>query len=77
MTGHANRNLHRKQHTLLQGICRPLLKMAGTATLALEALLRYSMPVNGEGHVMDTRTVLILGLGIVILLLLGFCALPM
>ncbi|EHH10525.1 hypothetical protein MEA186_19442 [Mesorhizobium amorphae CCNWGS0123] len=35
------------------------------------------MPVNGEGHVMDTRTVLILGLGIVILLLLGFCALPM
>jgi hypothetical protein len=42
--------------------------------LAQEVLFRYSR--GAKVTVMDTRTLLILGLGIVILLLLGFFALP-
>lgn len=42
--------------------------------LAPPLLFRY--PQDAKVNVMDTRTLLILGLGIVVLLLLGFFALP-
>jgi len=45
-----------------------------SGVLAPEVLFRYSR--GAKVNVMDTRTLLILGLGIVILLLLGFFALP-
>ena len=33
-------------------------------------------PLQAEGRVMDAKTVLILALGVVVLLTIGFCALP-
>ncbi|WP_292467412.1 hypothetical protein [Mesorhizobium sp.] len=48
------------------------LKRSGA--LAPELLFRYSQAA--KVNVMDTRTLLILGLGIIILLALGFFALP-
>ncbi|MDX8523802.1 hypothetical protein RFM68_04710 [Mesorhizobium sp. MSK_1335] len=45
-----------------------------SSVLAPELLFRYSR--NAKVNAMDTRTLLILGLGIVVLLLLGFFALP-
>lgn len=44
------------------------------SVLAPQVLFRYSQ--DAKVNVMDTRTLLILGLGIAILLLLGFFALP-
>ncbi|WP_189350014.1 MULTISPECIES: hypothetical protein [unclassified Mesorhizobium] len=45
-----------------------------SGALAPELLFRY--PQAAKVNVMDTRTLLILGLGIIILLALGFFALP-
>jgi hypothetical protein len=70
MTGHANRDLHRNQHTPLPGTCRPFVGHA----LALKAFLRY--PRQPKVWVMDGKTILLIGLGVVALLILGFCALP-
>jgi hypothetical protein len=43
--------------------------------LALEAF--FDIISRSKVKHMDARTVLILGLGVIVLLLLGFCALPM
>ncbi|TIU34444.1 MAG: hypothetical protein E5W38_05740 [Mesorhizobium sp.] len=50
------------------------IKVSRSGALAPELLFRY--PQAAKVNVMDTRTLLILGLGIIILLALGFFALP-
>ncbi|AZO12509.1 hypothetical protein EJ074_27850 [Mesorhizobium sp. M3A.F.Ca.ET.080.04.2.1] len=79
MGGHANRDLHRCQYTLLHGICRALstscAKHAWLAgMLAGKAFLGYYL--KPKEKVMDSRTLLILGIGIIALLVLGFYSLP-
>ena len=78
MTGHANRDLHRNHHTLLRGTCRPFVgKGSGAIQAQAGSKPLFSLfSRRSKVKVMDTRTLLILGLGILILLLLGFFALP-
>ncbi|MDX8451450.1 hypothetical protein RFM98_01640 [Mesorhizobium sp. VK9D] len=78
MTGHANRDLHRRlpysfAHDLSPSTRRRPM-VSRSRMLAPELFFRYSQ--NAKVNVMDTRTLLILGLGIAILLLVGFFALP-
>ncbi|MDX8497423.1 hypothetical protein [Mesorhizobium captivum] len=58
----------------LNPLQRDALYVGRSSVLAPKVLFRYSQ--GAKVNVMDTRTLLILGLGIVILLLLGFFALP-
>ncbi|WFP60468.1 hypothetical protein [Mesorhizobium sp. WSM4904] len=68
---HQNRDLRRVTRIRF---CAARLMVSRISVLAPGPLFRYSQ--DAKVNVMDTRTLLILGLGIVILLLLGFFALP-
>jgi len=78
VAGHATRDLHRwPTYSFAPDLSpsgRHRLMVSRSSVLAPELLFRYSQ--DAKVNVMDTRTLLILGLGIVILLLLGFFALP-
>jgi hypothetical protein len=71
-----NRDLHRRQHSLPETICRPHWRRVDRSS-GVRGCSWLLWPKRLECQVMDAKTVFILGLGMAILLLLGFCATPL